>query len=378
MRPDQILRRWLLLLAVLPLCQAGALAQSSTCLSLQNQLASLERSGGGRAAAYAGAAQRQVDEMQRTAAYARQIGCSNSRFLIFGSDPPPQCGELMARLSRMQANLAGLQQQADQLGGGQSALAHRYQLQAAIRQYCGDQRQAGPGQAGLGQAGLGQAGLGNQPFDQDREPLETPLPGDMTADDQNQNMGSGKPVCVRLCDGYFFPLASLGKGGRDAVPAMCQAQCPGAETEAFSLGANDDITQAVGPGGKSYMELDNALRYQRATVTGCSCRRANESWGQALKGAEDMLGTTGSDMPVSADKAAELSRPATPQPAKKGAASVGTAQPATVAPPAPAPPAKSAAPAAASPPNGLRQAVGPDGSRNVRIIAPAPSPAAQP
>jgi hypothetical protein len=343
------------------------LAQSSTCQALQNQLAALGRSGGGRAASYANAAQRQVDEMQRTAAYARQIGCGNSRFLVFGSDPPPQCGELTARLARMQANLATLQGQADQLGGGQSALARRYQIEAAIRQYCGDQRQAG---------------LGNQPFDQDEDRLVGPLPGEVTTDDPSlgqdpgSSQGLGKPVCVRLCDGYFVPLTSLGKGGRDAAPAMCQAQCPGAETEAFSLGSSDDIAQAVGPGGKAYMDLDNALRYQKATVTGCSCRKADQSWGQALKGAEDMLGTSGSDAPVSADKAAQMSRPAAPQPAKKGATPVGTAQPAAVVP------APAASPAAGQPANGmaagLRQAVGPDGTRNVRIIAPAPVPTPQP
>src|SRR6516164_1056334 len=147
MRLKPMLRRCLLLLAALPLWQAGifvqtsacaqtsTVAQTSTCQSLQNQLAALGRSGGGRAVSYASAAQRQIDEIQRTAAYARQIGCGNSRFLVFGSDPPAACGELMARISRMQANLASLQQKADELGGGESALAHRARLEAAIRQY---------------------------------------------------------------------------------------------------------------------------------------------------------------------------------------------------------------------------------------------------
>jgi hypothetical protein len=134
------------------------------------------------------------------------------------------------------------------------------------------------------------------------------------------------------------------------------------------------------------MELDNALRYQKATVPGCSCRKSDQSWGQALKGAEDML--DGPDTPLSADEAARLSRPATPDPKKPaGAASAAKGQPAPAptapAPAAPAPGAPSPTapapiagadptkPAVGPPPQG----VAPDGQRKVRIIAPAPAPA---
>jgi hypothetical protein len=353
--------RCALILASLATLEASAPAQTATCRALQNQLEALTHAGGGRATAYANAAQRQIDEMQRTAAYARQIGCDNTRFFIFGPAPPPQCGALSARLGRMQANLASLQGQADQFGLGPGLAARRDQLRAAIRQYCGvDLRQAGP--------------LFRPPAPEP-EPslLDAPEPADLSApDEQGQGIGPGKPVCVRLCDGYFFPLASLGKGGRDGAAQMCQAQCPGTETEAFVVGSDDDITRAVGEGGKSYMELTNALRYQKATVPGCSCRRSDESWGQALKGAEDMLG--GSDAAVSADQAAQMSRPSTPPNPKKpkGATGAGKSEPPVVivAPPPEASesgngPAKPAAPDAA-----LRQTVGPDGSRNVRVIAP--------
>ena len=114
---------------------------------------------------------------------------------------------------------------------------------------------------------------------------------------------------MRLCDGYFFPLASAGDLGSGGAPQMCQAQCPGAETQAFSIRDGDDISEAVGPGGESYMETPNALRYRKARVTGCSCRRQGESWGQALRGAQDMLGTQDSDVIVDAAKARRMSRP---------------------------------------------------------------------
>lgn len=71
-------------------------------------------------------------------------------------------------------------------------------------------------------------------------------------------------VCVRLCDGYFFPVANA---------AACGALCPGAATEAFfqSPGA-DGIDKALSAAGQKYTALPNAYRYQRTVDAMCSCR----------------------------------------------------------------------------------------------------------
>jgi hypothetical protein len=350
----QPLPRLSLFIAALVAFGPYALAQSPTCLSLQNQWAALNRKDTDRAGAIANAARRQSGELQRNFAYARQIGCDNRRFLIFGSDPPPQCGPLMARISRLQADLGNLQAQLDRLGAGAALDRERAQLQLAMRQYCGDEARAG--------------GVFIQPGDPSANEIEVPGGVDgFGGAEPGQPGGSGKPVCVRLCDGYFFPLASLGNRGSVDTGQMCQAQCPGAETEAFSMGAGDDIEHAVGEGGKSYMELENALRYQKATVPGCSCRKTDQSWGQALKPAEDMLG--GSDTVIDADKAAKMSRPPGPPDAKKPVTTRAGTAPATgaSAPPAVAAGGNGGAPAGqASPSPG-------EPPRKVRIILPPPS-----
>ncbi|MGC1578870.1 MAG: DUF2865 domain-containing protein [Beijerinckiaceae bacterium] len=344
-----------------------AFAQSPSCVSLQNQWAALDRKDAERTGGLTNAARRQNAELQRSFAYARQIGCDNRRFLIFGSDPPPQCGPLMARISRMQADLANLQAQMGRPGGAAQADEQRYQLQLAMRQYCGgDRPQGGP---------LGAPGNLDTNLD---TPQQIDIPGGI---EPGQEGGSGTPVCVRLCDGYFFPLASLGSRGRADTAGMCQAQCPGAETEAFSMGAGDDIEHAVGEGGKSYMELENALRYQKATVPDCSCRKADQSWGQALKPAEDMLG--GSDTVIDAEKAARMSRPPSPADTKKPA---GTR--AGPAPASGASPSISTSPAPAIAASGNHGATAGQSSpspgeppRKVRIILPPPTqqaPQAQP
>ena len=339
-----------------------AFAQSPSCASLQSQWAALNRKDADRAGAIANAARRQNAELQRNFAYARQIGCENRRFLIFGSDPPPQCGPLMARISRMQTDLVNLQAQMDRLGAGAAFDRDRDQLQLAMRQYCGDEARAG--------------GVFIQPGDPNATQIVVPEgPEGFGAAEPGQGGGSGKPVCVRLCDGYFFPLASLGNRGSVDTGQMCQAQCPGAETEAFTMGAGEDIEHATGEGGKSYMELENALRYQKATVPDCSCRKTDQSWGQALKPAEDMLG--GSDAVIDADKAAKMSRPPAPADAKKPAIARGNLPPATGSAPAPAV-AATGGNGGASTGQANRSPSPGEPPRKVRIILPSPNQQAQP
>ena len=61
----------------------------------------------------------------------RSLGCGNRKFLFFGSEPPPQCGEINAQISRMQANLADLQARA---GGGAGDLVARYNAECGHAQ----------------------------------------------------------------------------------------------------------------------------------------------------------------------------------------------------------------------------------------------------
>ena len=81
-----MLARCALLLSALAASGSSAFAQSATCRALQSQLAGLSAGGGGRAAVYANAAQRQIDEIQRISSYMRQLGCGSPGFFVFGQD----------------------------------------------------------------------------------------------------------------------------------------------------------------------------------------------------------------------------------------------------------------------------------------------------
>jgi hypothetical protein len=87
-----------------------------------------------------------------------------------------------------------------------------------------------------------------------------------------------RPVCVRLCDGYFFPLAaSSAPTAQTDEEAACRALCPSANVALYFLpGQSDRIDDAANTRGETYSVLPAAFRYRSAGAPACSCRRAGE------------------------------------------------------------------------------------------------------
>jgi hypothetical protein len=85
---------------------------------------------------------------------------------------------------------------------------------------------------------------------------------------------TGRSVCVRLCDGYFFPLGTLASGAD--IPRhqeACEAACPHAPVALFTLAPGaTDVARARGPDGVLYRALPQAFAHQRRRVAGCSCQ----------------------------------------------------------------------------------------------------------
>ena len=85
-----------------------------------------------------------------------------------------------------------------------------------------------------------------------------------------ETRANGLAVCVRLCDGFFFPSAT-GSGGDEA----CAAQCPDALTARYTEPAGSDrIEDAVSTRGALYSALPVANRYQTTLDSTCSCHRS--------------------------------------------------------------------------------------------------------
>jgi hypothetical protein len=291
----------------------SARAQSAECSRLQQAIVAAGHGGNGQGAQFEAAAQKQRGEIDRTVAYARSIGCENRKFLFFGSNPPPQCDQINAQISRMQANLADLQSRAGGPEGGRAELIARYNSQCTNG-------------GGSQPHGIFDALFGNS-REQSPDVQTVPLNPDPNANPDQPADGEGKEaragskaVCVRSCDGSFFPVSYSAGGGRlDDLQDMCRALCPNADVSLYTYSPSADIETAVSITGARYMDSPAALKYRKALDPTCSCRRRGQSWAEALAGAEQRLGGMGkTDIMVTPEKSAELSRPKPDPKAKPG------------------------------------------------------------
>ena len=90
------------------------------------------------------------------------------------------------------------------------------------------------------------------------------------------NFGSRRPVCVRLCDGFFFPASEpVGASDAAAEEAACSGLCPDAPMAVFyQPSGSDKIEDAFSAAGQRYTDLPIALRYRSTQDNTCSCHRS--------------------------------------------------------------------------------------------------------
>jgi Protein of unknown function (DUF2865) len=96
-------------------------------------------------------------------------------------------------------------------------------------------------------------------------------------DDDNEGAKGGhRTVCVRLCDGYYWPVSHAVKRSQFRKDSRtCEASCNG-DAKLFHLPSNGDINDAVDQSGKPYGRLPAAFLYRKKLVAGCACRP--EAW----------------------------------------------------------------------------------------------------
>ena len=120
-------------------------------------------------------------------------------------------------------------------------------------------------------------GDGSQPRRPERMP-ERQSSLDPDEDGVRPRRGSGmsgtyRTVCVRLCDGFHWPVSHSTTRDRFARDAkQCEQACPN-RSRLFVHGASDSEPVAMKDlEGRPYDKLGNAFRYQREYVADCTCR----------------------------------------------------------------------------------------------------------
>jgi hypothetical protein len=303
------------------------------CLRLEAQLAAVDRGNAdpGRAdqiKRYEEAANKQQFELDRLIAQSRKTGCEGSGFFSLFNQQPAQCGPMNNQIQQMRANLDRILGDLERLQGGTvDREGQRQAILVALGQNdCGPQyRSASTQPRGFFDTLVGPgSGAGS--------------PGDPYQSSQSSTF---RTVCVRTCDGYYFPISFSTSPAKFADDEkVCQRMCPAAEVALYShRNPGEDMSQAVSIGGRPYTELPTAFKYRQEVNPACGCRRAGQSWADALKTLDDNTLERG-DIVVTDERAKQLSKPAPPPKAPAPKATTAAAAPKTApvtATPAPAP-----------------------------------------
>ena len=143
---------------------------------------------------------------------------------------------------------------------------------------------------------------------------------------------SYRTLCVRLCDGFYFPISSATSGsglGHDAD--VCSASC-GTEARLFyHPNAGGDVDTMVDLSGMAYSALPNAFKYRKMLVPECRCRP--QPWSETELQRHRSYVNGGSPDQARQPLRQEGSKPAgTPSPASVDQRSVTSGVPSTSSP----------------------------------------------
>ncbi|MGH6866982.1 MAG: DUF2865 domain-containing protein [Methyloceanibacter sp.] len=245
-----------------------ALAQVSDqqirCMQLQQELAAAQGGGGPRGEEL-GRIEQQIAQQDRvfqgTQAAMEDAGCFE-RLFIFGRAlvRSPKCLNMNNRVEDARRQLTQLQQQRESLRRGGGNKRRQAELtQALARAGCRGAPRSGGG---------GLLDFFGGP-EQQQEEYQTPVYRSI-----NPN-GRYRSVCVRLCDGFYYPVSYSTYGSRLGQDAeRCQSSCAAPAELYVYHNPGQEIEQAISLNGSAYVDLPVALKYRSEYVKGCSCKQA--------------------------------------------------------------------------------------------------------
>ncbi len=325
-------------------------ASNPVCVRLEGQLAVVNRGGAdpGRAdqiKRYEDAVAKQQTDLDRMLAQAKRRGCEGGGFFSLFTGQSPECQPLNAQIQQMRDSLDRVMSDLERLKSG-----NNYDQDGQRRQLIGQlaQNNCGP-QYRAAAAAAGPSGF-----------LDSLFSGHIISPGgDGAPSGTFRTVCVRSCDGYYFPISYSTVQSRFADDARtCQRECPATAAELYTYrNPGEDIGQAVSLSGQSYTALPTAFQYRKEFTAACSCRRPGQSWADALKGADNSSTLESGDIVVTDQNAKALSLP--PQPKGAKPAKPAGANAATVAPAAAGAPASSDGSAVPDAPRTAVRSVGP-------------------
>src|SRR5712672_174426 len=184
--------------------QQGA-AVNPMCPRLEAQLATIDRGGGADPAKdeqirrYQDAAAKQQSELDRVTSQAKRMGCDSSGFFSLFSGQSAQCGPVNNQIQQMRANLEQITTSLERLrggfGGAERDSQRRSVLAALAQNNCGPQ---------YANAARGPGSFLESLFGNNNNNNSNPMTPGV---DLGPQSGTYRTVCVRTCDGFYFPIS---------------------------------------------------------------------------------------------------------------------------------------------------------------------------
>lgn len=385
------------LLGPLMLLSAGAEA-SPLCDRLFARLADLPETMSNDAGArgfddtrqrnFTGAISRLNIELRSARSQQRALGCSTESVIVVNGDNEEACADIDNRIAAIGDDLADLKaRRTEEIAGSADDAARRRVLVALQANRCEaidsdlvSASVSGPEASEprrhrniiadlppIGSEDTGLRGLSDP--SSSGEPLSEPPISDLSAPNLHLLTQDGplRTMCVRTCDGSFFPISANATPEdfeRDAQ--TCSARCPGATTELYYhplTGETQDMISAST--GSPYTDLPTAFAYKSgspATRSQCGCRIPTQS-------AATNPGSGFSTLPADAPS------PRMSTPSDKAVITITTKpQPAETEPASPAAPLPATAPAEVATPSVNERPYDPKAHR-VRQVGPTFLPA---
>ncbi|TCR83973.1 DUF2865 domain-containing protein [Rhizobium sp. BK376] len=279
---------------LLPLIAATPVAaqNQSVCDELHGRLANIPEvvSTSHSVRRYSNAIDEQTSAVRRLQAEMQDRGCHSGSGVIINGQDAAVCDQLETSLGRLQEDLQFLIERRDEsqrAGGSDDVL--RDQLETALRQNgCEDSAAANPDTIITNRpevpATPEQQAMRTDTFIQPMDRSGGPQPGYDYYQAAPMNYPTGGPygaglqtVCVRTCDGGFFPLttnASPVNFQHDAE--TCSRMCPGVPTELyFRYLPNQESSEMVSAAtGAPYSAMPYAFAYRKRAPgekSSCTC-----------------------------------------------------------------------------------------------------------
>ena len=201
--------------AILGTAIVEARAASPLCPTLQGQYVALTRQAGGLG---------KLNQQLSQALAVAQSGNCNRLFAFFGPPKSPACPAIMASIGR-------------------------------LRQQIGSAR------------GESSGWFASSP-EEDRARLRDTLV--VNGCDIPSATSSARTLCVRTCDGYYFPISNKTSGNRTKIDAaVCQSMYAEEDQAELYIQRSSDVGQAVSPTGQRYADQPFAFQFRESYNAAC-------------------------------------------------------------------------------------------------------------